>query len=604
HDSVAEGYSQLSVTNTATSADTKYNNLSTSVAADVGDNDTVGINANQVGGTAAVVEGATAVYAITLNSEPIGEVTITISSSDTSELTTDVTTLTFNASNWDTAQNVTVTAVENDIATSTAQIHYVATSSGDTQYNITKSVDVEIANNDTVGINANQVGGTAAILEGDTAVYGITLNSQPTDDVTLTITSVDTSQLSLDVTTLTFNASNWNTAQNVTVMAIDDDIEQGDRTVSINYAVTSNDANYSAIGTDSDAINIIDDDIPLAKGDDNDIFTINSNTNRNTLEVTLQGSSSNFVNELGVFNVDDAQGTIDGIAPGAAGYAEAALNRSKVIFSTIANLPNGFNPEDLTTLLNLNSGDNVRFYLIQNSTSDSVRSTGEYGKVLFSDSQNAKITTSEDGTQYSIGWNDGSSNSAGDFSDLVVNFETTNASVPLGTNLQSLAEGEVIDLRSVTGQVTAEFVVNREASFNNFIGFYKVVDQNGGIDTNGDGQTDISVGDAGYIQAAVSGRIAGIDLTVNNQGTATYTGTFQAGAIYAPFLIVDSNPDAILDSNSSNDPGVYFTYLGSNTDGTDHVRLLGNNTFGFEDLTGGGDNDFNDVIVKVNLSIT
>jgi hypothetical protein len=35
----------------------------------------------------------------------------------------------------------------------------------------------------------------------------------------------------------------------------------------------------------------------------------------------------------------------------------------------------------------------------------------------------------------------------------------------------------------------------------------------------------------------------------------------------------------------------------------DHIRLLGNNTFGFEDLAGGGDNDFNDVIIQAKLTV-
>jgi hypothetical protein len=38
----------------------------------------------------------------------------------------------------------------------------------------------------------------------------------------------------------------------------------------------------------------------------------------------------------------------------------------------------------------------------------------------------------------------------------------------------------------------------------------------------------------------------------------------------------------------------YFNYLGANPDQIDHFRLLGNNTFGFEDMYGGGDRDFND----------
>jgi hypothetical protein len=73
--------------------------------------------------------------------------------------------------------------------------------------------------------------------------------------------------------------------------------------------------------------------------------------------------------------------------------------------------------------------------------------------------------------------------------------------------------------------------------------------------------------------------------------------------VFAPFMIVDGRPDAILDSNVNNDSKVYFAFLGANSDKLDHIRLLGNNTFGFEDLANGGDKDYNDVIVQVNLSL-
>jgi myo-inositol-hexaphosphate 3-phosphohydrolase/phosphodiesterase/alkaline phosphatase D-like protein len=159
-----------------------------------------------------------------------------------------------------------------------------------------------------------------------------------------------------------------------------------------------------------------------------------------------------------------------------------------------------------------------------------------------------------------------------------------------------------LDLRNVKQPLTAEFVVNREAAFDNFVGFYQVVDKNGGIDINADGKADLLPGQAGYTQAAVRGRIPGIDLAVNSQGSATYTGIFKPGAIFAPFLIVDGRPDAILDTNPNNDPSVYFPFLGANTDKSEHVRLLGNNILGFEDLPFGGDKDFNDVTVKISLS--
>ncbi|MEH2432867.1 MAG: cadherin-like domain-containing protein, partial [Nostoc sp.] len=334
-----------------------------------------------------------------------------------------------------------------------------------------------------------------------------------------------------------------------------------------------------------------------------DIFKISNSSSKSKLQVTFTGQSSNLVNELGVFTVDDAQGNINGIAPGAAGYAQAALDRAKVIFSAIANLPNGFNSNNLTHLLEFNSDDNLRFYLVKNSTTDAVR-TGvtPLTDILFSNPLSQKITDLGN-DDFSLGWKDGSGNNAADFNNLVVKIQSTNDSLPLGTNLQGNPQGEVIDLRGVTSQVKADFVVNREAAFKNFIGFYQVADENGGIDTNGDGKADILTGQAGYTEAAVRGRVAGIDLTVNNQGTASYTGTFQPGSIFAPFIIANGIPDALLDSNPNNNPAVYFPFLGANTDKVDHIRLLGNNVFGFEDLASGGDKDFNDMIVRVNMTI-
>jgi hypothetical protein len=68
-------------------------------------------------------------------------------------------------------------------------------------------------------------------------------------------------------------------------------------------------------------------------------------------------------------------------------------------------------------------------------------------------------------------------------------------------------------------------------------------------------------------------------------------------------LIVNGRPEALIDSNTNNDPAVYFPFLGANSDKVDHVRMLGNNIFGFEDLPNGGDLDYNDVIVKIDLTL-
>ncbi|MGB3207519.1 MAG: DUF4114 domain-containing protein [Crinalium sp.] len=355
-------------------------------------------------------------------------------------------------------------------------------------------------------------------------------------------------------------------------------------------------------GNDPDFNPVSETPATITQNSDQKTFKIaNNGLDAPKIKVSLKGRSSKLVNELGVFFTDDASGKIDGLAPGSAGYTEAALSRSQTILSAIANNPNGFNSDNLTRIIELN-GANLRFYLVKNSTSDNVRKgITATTEVIFGDTSSQK-TTDLGNNSFSLAWKDGN-NSVNDFQDLVVNIQSTTDSFTLGTRMQGKPQGENLDLRDITGQVKADFIVNREAAFNNFVGFYQVADPLiGGIDTNGDGKADVLPGDAGYAQAAVRGRVQGIDLAVNNQGTATATGTFQSGAIFAPFIIVDGSPDAVLNSAANQAPEVYFTYLGANSDNRDHIRMLGNNIFGFEDLHMGGDGDFNDMIARVNLT--
>jgi hypothetical protein len=325
-----------------------------------------------------------------------------------------------------------------------------------------------------------------------------------------------------------------------------------------------------------------------------DVFNIKGNDGKVTLEIKLTGLNSNGVNELGVFTVDDASGTIDGIAPGESGYAEKALAKGQVIFSTITNFPAGFDAGSIEKLIEFESNDNLRFYLVKDGSTDSVLNNNTpISNVLFADPSDVRIT--DLGTNsFSLNWEDGSGNPAG-FEDLQIQIQVTDQAIPLGTAGQNKPQGESLDLRSIAGSVNANFVVNREASYNNFVGFYRVTDANGGIDTNGDGTADILPGQDGYVQAALNGRVSDISLNTNNGGTAELNTTLQGGAIYVPFLVADGGFDA-------NNPNIYFAFLGANSDGVDHVRMLGDNTFGFEDLRGGGDKDFNDMIVKVNLT--
>lgn len=320
---------------------------------------------------------------------------------------------------------------------------------------------------------------------------------------------------------------------------------------------------------------------------------------QNIVSFTIKGTAVSQLSELGLFIVDDDAGSIDGIAVGAVGYSEKAIARAKVIFSAIDNNPNGFSANDLIRSLGFSKDVKFRFYSVSDrtTTTDLIFKTKSFEKITFSTVTSLNfqaLNQSANDQKFSI-----------NFNGLTINIENSDTvQSVLGTGLQDTLEGEVIDLRDVDTalftKVQAEFTLNREAAFNNFVGFYKVENAAGDIKlANG---TTVKVGQSSYTQAALANRVSGMDLSVANQSTQTASGIFTAGSIFAPFIIINSNADALLDSNPNNDPAVYFSYLGANSDGKDHVRLLGNNTFGFEDLPNGGDFDYNDFIVKIKLT--
>ncbi len=330
-------------------------------------------------------------------------------------------------------------------------------------------------------------------------------------------------------------------------------------------------------------------------GNGSAIISISSNF-QSFVQFSLSSRKNTFANEIVAFTVDDDLGTINGITPSATGYLDAAIARCRPIFSTLSKNPNGFG----TGLSNtLDFGSNARFstLLIQNGSLDELR-TGKISasKVFFSSQTSVRISNTT-ASNFTFGFEESPNSGNNDFNDVVLEVNTVSKSTSAGAALQG--QGEVLDLRSLTGQVSASFTVNREAAFDNFVGFYRVVDQNGGIDTNGDGTADILPDSIGYAQAAVSNRVTKIDLSVGNQQTATLSGQLAGGSIFAPFLIANGSVNQVLSGKKLDE--VYFAYLGANSDKVDHIRFLGNNTFGFEDIQGGGDRDFNDIIVRVTI---
>ena len=77
---------------------------------------TAGIDVTPTSGLQTDTNGGTASFAITLNSKPTADVTIPLASSDTNQGTVSASSLTFTPANWNVAQSVTVTGVNDHIA--------------------------------------------------------------------------------------------------------------------------------------------------------------------------------------------------------------------------------------------------------------------------------------------------------------------------------------------------------------------------------------------------------------------------------------------------------------------------------------------------------
>lgn len=320
---------------------------------------------------------------------------------------------------------------------------------------------------------------------------------------------------------------------------------------------------------------------------------------------SLIGADADKISELGVFIVDE-NNAVNGITPGSPDYIQEALQQSKVIFSALNNQPNGYAELDKTRILEgYQSGERLVFYMVTNSTTDNVISgkTSPNNVLLsstFGSNDFAQIEITDIGNgKFQLAWEDQISGGDRDFNDLVLNLEITEQAAPNGTN-QAKNTAELIDLRQFAGEtVTVTAEVFREAKFDNLIGFYVVDDIDGGIDIDGDGNIDITPNDSGYRNAALNrvNQPLSVLQTANNKATTFENISLEGGQIIAPFIVIDGTLEQAQNGNAE----VYFPYISANSDGVDHIRLLGDNIFGFEDLANGGDMDFNDMVVKITV---
>ena len=248
--------------------------------------------------TVTVDEGATATYSVELNTQPEGDVTVTLASGNTSVATVAPASLTFTTANWDTGQRVTVTGKDDSAVTGdrSATITHQSVG-GDYFYDFPAEVTVTVTEDDAVLTPSVR---SVEVDEGETGTYTVKLEGRPTATVTVDVASADATVATVSPAALTFTVSNYKTAQTVTVSGVNDSVDNAGGARSTNITLTPKGGGYDSVQAVGVSVTVTDDEgfvfsktavtVPEAGGTDS--YTVRLGT-APTASVTVALTSSN-----------------------------------------------------------------------------------------------------------------------------------------------------------------------------------------------------------------------------------------------------------------------------------------------------------------------
>ena len=331
-DDLVKGASDVALTLSAASSDSKYAGVSEDITVSVGENDTAELTLNQSEQTLEEGESSNETTVV-LSAEPTAPVSVTINS-DYAELTVAPETLTFNASNWNTPQAVTLTAVEDEVdrADFVDTLRFISESTDDSFDSLNKTLPVSVTDNDTAGTVLSSE--SIALDEGTSETVTFGLTSQPTAETVFEITS---SQASISVApqTLAFNANNWYTPQTLTLTAsADDNAADETGTVTIQARAANADTNYNS-GSTSIAVQINDTNTPSLQATLPSEITEGQST---SFDVALSSAPSQDV----VLEVISSQSTLLTASPSTVSFNQSNWNQPQ---SVTVNAPNDSNAQ-------------------------------------------------------------------------------------------------------------------------------------------------------------------------------------------------------------------------------------------------------------------
>ena len=226
-----------------------------------------GIVVTPVTGLRTTEAGGNATFTVKLATKPTAEVTIGLASSNEREGTVDRASVVFTSENWDAPQTITVTGVD-DTNADGPQDYKIITApakSSDEAYQALDADDVAVTNvdDDSPGVTVTPTTGLKTSEMGDEATFTVRLNTKPTADVTIAVSSSNDKEGVVSPKSLVFTSLNWNAPQVVTVTGVDDAVADGTQTYKVITApAKSSDKTYEGVdGEDVTVVNV-DDESP------------------------------------------------------------------------------------------------------------------------------------------------------------------------------------------------------------------------------------------------------------------------------------------------------------------------------------------------------
>ena len=257
NDAMVEGSHTGTITHSASGG--SYDGVSiSSVVANVTDDDVASVTVTESGGSTDVTEGGpTDTYMVVLDLEPSGTVTITLSPDSDASVSPNP--LTFTTGNWATAQNVTVTAVNDAVVEGGHTGTITHSASGGSYDGVSISnVVANVTDDDVAAVTVTESGGSTDVTEGGaTDTCTVVLDLEPSGTVTVTLNP--DAEVSVSPSPLTFTTGNWSSVQTVTVTAVNDAVVEGGHTGTITNSASG--GSYDGVSISNVVSNVTDDDV-------------------------------------------------------------------------------------------------------------------------------------------------------------------------------------------------------------------------------------------------------------------------------------------------------------------------------------------------------